>query len=246
MMKILVCISNVPDTTSKITFTDNNTSFNSNGIQYIINPYDEIALSKAVELTEGGQGTITVLHVGEASSDPTIRKALAVGADEAVRVNAVPRDAWFVAHQIANYAKDKNFDLILTGRESIDYNGAKVQAYVAEFLGLPSVSIAKKLDINSNEATIEREIEGGKEVLTANLPLVVGVTEGVAEPKIPNMRGIMSARTKPLNVIEAIEVDELSRIKVYDTPAPRGTVKLVDKDNVAQLVELLHSEAKVI
>lgn len=245
-MKILVCISNVPDTTSKITFTDNNSSFNTSGIQYIINPYDEIALSKAVDLAEGGKATVTVLHVGDASSEATIRKALAVGADEAVRVDAPASDASFVAHQIAAYAKEKQFDLILTGRESIDYNGTQVQAYVAELLNIPSVSIAKKLTIDGNTATVEREIEGGKEILMASLPLVVGTAEGVAETKIPNMRGIMSARTKPLEVIAAVDVPSLSNIKSYETPPTRGAVQLIDKDQVAQLVERLHNEAKVI
>ncbi|MBD1425094.1 electron transfer flavoprotein subunit beta/FixA family protein [Sphingobacterium arenae] len=245
-MKILVCLSNVPDTTSKITFTDNNTAFNTAGIQYIINPYDEIALARAVELAGNGQGTITVIHVGEAAADPTIRKALAIGADQAVRIDAYPRDAWFVAHQIASYAKTQNFDLILTGRESIDYNGSLVQGYIAELLGIPSISIAKKLDINDSQATVEREIEGGKEVIQVPLPVVIGTAEGVAEPKIPNMRGIMSARTKPLEVIQAIDVPALSHITHFDTPPPRGNVKLVDKDHVTQLVELLHSEAKVI
>lgn len=245
-MKILVCISNVPDTTSKITFTDNNTAFNTTGIQYIINPYDEIALARAVELAGNGQGTITVIHVGEATADPTIRKALAIGADDAIRIDARPRDAWFVANQIASYAKTQGFDLILTGRESIDYNGSLVQGYIAELLGIPSISIAKKLDINGASATVEREIEGGKEVVQVPLPAVVGTAEGVAEPKIPNMRGIMSARSKPLEVIAAVDVPALSYITHFDTPPARGKVKLVDKDNVAQLVELLHSEAKVI
>ncbi|MFD1768232.1 electron transfer flavoprotein subunit beta/FixA family protein [Sphingobacterium suaedae] len=245
-MKILVCMSNVPDTTSKITFTNNNTIFNTTGVQYIINPYDEIALAKAVELAEGGKATVTVIHVGEASAEPTIRKALAIGADDAVRINAAPRDAWFVANQIATFVKSQQFDLILTGRESIDYNGAQVQGFLAELLGMPSVSIAKKLTIEGNEATIDREIEGGKEVLTASLPLVVGTAEGVAEPKIPNMRGIMTARTKPLQVIEPIDVPVLSTINIFETPTPRGAVKLIEKDNVAQLVELLHKEAKVI
>ncbi|WDF67875.1 electron transfer flavoprotein subunit beta/FixA family protein [Sphingobacterium oryzagri] len=245
-MKILVCLSNVPDTTSKITFTDNNTAFNSNGIQYIINPYDEIALAKAVELAEGGKGTVTVIHVGEAAAEPTIRKALAVGADDAVRVNAVARDAWFVANQIAHYAKEQQFDLILTGRESIDYNGAQVQGFLGELLSIPSISIAKKLTINETEATVEREIEGGKEVLTVSLPIVVGTAEGVAEPKIPNMRGIMTARTKPLQVAEPVDVPLLSKIAHYETPPARGQVKLIDKAEIAQLVNLLHSEAKVI
>ncbi|SDF75452.1 electron transfer flavoprotein beta subunit [Pedobacter terrae] len=245
-MKILVCISNVPDTTTKITFTNDNTEFNTSGVQYIVNPYDEIALSRAIELTEGGKGTVTVINVGEAANDPTIRKALAIGADDAVRVNAAPRDAYFVAKQIAAYAKDKDFNLILTGRESIDYNGNQVAAMVGEFLDIPSVSIIKKLDIDGDNATIEREIEGGKEILTVSGKFIASCAEGVAEPKIPNMRGIMSARTKPLNVVDAVDAEAVTKVTKYETPAPRGTVKLIPADQTESLIDLLHSEAKVI
>lgn len=245
-MKILVCISNVPDTTTKITFTNDNAEFNSSGVQFIVNPYDEIALAKAIEICEGGKGIVTVINVGEASTEPTIRKALATGADEAIRVNAIPRDAWFVANQIADYAKDKNFDIILTGRESIDYNGAQVASFLGELLAIPSVSIAKNIDVQNDLAIIDREIEGGKEVLTIPLPFIAGTAEGVAEPKIPNMRGIMSARTKPLQVIEPIEVPVLSVIERFETPEPRGAVTLVSADEPEKLVELLHSEARVI
>lgn len=245
-MKILVCISNVPDTTTKITFTGNNTQFNTNGVQFILNPYDEIALARAIELTDGGNGSVTVINVGEAATEPTIRKALAIGATDAVRVNAKPHDAWFVANQIAEYVKANPFDLVLTGRESIDYNGSKVAGMLGELLDLPSVSIIKKLTIDGNTGTVEREIEGGKEVLTIPLPFVAGAAEGVAEPKIPNMRGIMSARTKPLVVIEPIDVKTFSEIISYETPAPRGQVTLVPADDPAKLVDLLHSEAKII
>ncbi|HEY8782828.1 MAG TPA: electron transfer flavoprotein subunit beta/FixA family protein [Mucilaginibacter sp.] len=245
-MKILVCISNVPDTTTKITFTDNNTQFNTNGVQFILNPYDEIALARAIELTEGGNGSVTVINVGEINTEATIRKALAIGATDAVRINAKPHDAWFVAFQIAQYVKANPFDLILTGRESIDYNGSKVAGMLGELLDIPSVSIIKKLEIDGGQATVERDIEGGKEVLTIPLPFVAGAAEGVAEPKIPNMRGIMSARTKPLNVIEPTEVKTFSEVIGYETPAPRGQVKLVAADDPAKLVELLHDEAKVI
>ncbi|OCX51679.1 electron transfer flavoprotein subunit alpha [Mucilaginibacter sp. PPCGB 2223] len=245
-MKILVCISNVPDTTTKITFTDNNTQFNTAGVQFILNPYDEIALARAVELADGGKGTVTVINVGEAATEPTIRKALAIGADDAVRVNAKPHDAYFVAYQVAQYVKENVFDLILTGRESIDYNGAKVAGMVGEFLDIPSVSIIKKLDVDGTTATVEREIEGGKEVLTIPFPLVAGTAEGAAEPKIQNMRGIMSARTKPLKVVEPADVKPLSEIISYETPAPRGQVKLVPAGEEGRLVELLHSEARVI
>ncbi|MGN6179630.1 MAG: electron transfer flavoprotein subunit beta/FixA family protein, partial [Mucilaginibacter sp.] len=222
MTKILVCISNVPDTTTKITFTDNNTQFNANGVQFILNPYDEIALSRAIELTEGNGGTVTVINVGDASTEATIRKALAIGATDAVRINAKPHDAWFVAAQIAEYVKNNPFDLILTGQESIDYNGAKVAGMLGELLDIPSVSIIKKLTVEGNNVTVEREIEGGKEVLTIPLPIVAGTAEGVAEPKIPNMRGIMSARTKPLQVIAPVEVKNLSEVTGYETPAPRS------------------------
>ena len=245
-MKILVCISNVPDTTTKITFTNDNTEFNTAGVQFIVNPYDEIALSKAIELCEGGKGTVTVINVGESQTDPTIRKALAIGADDAVRINALPRDAYFVAYQIAEYAKSTDYDMILCGRESIDYNGSQVAAMVAEFLDIPSISIIKKLDYDGSTATIEREIEGGKEVVSVNGKFIASCAEGTAEPKIPNMRGIMSARTKPLQVVEAKEIEQLSKIAKFDTPAPRGAVKLVPAEETAKLIDLLHQEAKVI
>lgn len=245
-MKILVCISNVPDTTTKITFTNDNTEFNTSGVQFIVNPYDEIALSRAIELTEGGKGSVTVINVGEASNDPTIRKALAIGADDAVRINAAPRDAYFVAKQIADYAKDKDFNFILTGRESIDYNGNQVAAMIGEFLDIPSISIIKKLNVDGESYTLEREIEGGKEVVNVSGKFVASCAEGVAEAKIPNMRGIMSARTKPLTVVEPVAIDAVSKITKFETPAPRGAVKLIPAEETEQLINLLHSEAKVI
>src|SRR6195952_4586150 len=179
-MKILVCISNVPDTTTKITFTDNNTQFNTNGVQFILNPYDEIALARAIELTDGDKGTVTVINVGEANTEPTIRKALAIGATDAVRINAKPHDAWFVAFQIAEYVKANPFALILTGLESIDYNGSKGAGMLGELMDLPSLFIIKKLDADVSQATVEREIEGGKEILTIPFPFVAGTAEGVA------------------------------------------------------------------
>ena len=245
-MKILVCISNVPDTTTKVTFTNNNTQFNTAGVQFILNPYDEIALSKAVELTEGGKGTVTVIHVGEASSEPTIRKALAIGADDAVRINTTPQDSFSVASLIARYAKDNHFDIILTGRESIDYNNALVGGMLAGLLNIPSVSFAKSITLADSVLEVEREIEGGKEVLQVPIPAVISCSEGVAEPKIPNMRGIMAARTKPLLVIEASEGQKLTKIIEFTPPEPRGSVKLLSADEAEKLVELLHTEAKVI
>lgn len=245
-MKILVCISNVPDTTTKINFSADNKELVTAGIQYIINPYDEIALTRALELTEAAGGTVTVVNVGDASTEPTIRKALAIGATDAIRVNAAPRDAWFVAKQIAELASKGNYDLILTGRESIDYNGSQVAAMIGELLNIPSVSICKSLTIEGTTATLDREIEGGKEVITCPLPLVASASEGMAEPRIPNMRGIMSARTKPLTITEPVAVPQLASVSQYDKPKPRGQVNLVPDDKVDQLVNLLHSEAKVI
>ncbi len=245
-MKLLVCISNVPDTTTKITFNSDLSAFNTAGVQFILNPYDEIALARAIELTENGKGTTTVINVGDVSTEATIRKALAIGADDAIRVNAAPRDAWFVAQQIAHIAKEGKYDIILCGRESIDYNGSQVAAMVGELLDIPSISICKKLDTDGTTATLEREIEGGKEIITTPLPFVVSASEGMSEPKIPNMRGIMSARTKPLLVVEPIEVSKLTEVKTYEMPKPRAAVHLVAADQVSKLVDLLHTEAKVI
>jgi electron transfer flavoprotein beta subunit len=245
-MKILVCISNVPDTTTKITFTNDNTQFNTSGVQFIVNPYDEIALSKAIELCEGGKGTVTVVNVGESATDPTIRKALAIGADNAVRINAFPRDAYFTAFQIAQYAKTNEFDMILCGRESIDYNGSQVAAMIGEFLDIPSISIVKKLEFDGSIALLEREIEGGKEVISITGKFIASCAEGVAEPKIPNMRGIMSARSKPLVVVELQEIEAVSKIASFETPPPRGSVKLVPAESPENLISLLHQEAKVI
>ena len=236
----------MPDTTTKINFTDDKKSLVTQGIQYIINPYDEIALTRALELTEAGGGTVTVINIGDASTDATIRKALAIGATDAVRINAAPRDAWFVANQISNYAKANGFDLILTGRESIDFNGSQVCSMVGELMDMPSINIVKSLKIDGSTATLEREIEGGKEVITCPLPFIASASEGMAEPLIPNMRGIMSARTKPLAVVEPIDVPQFSNVKSYDKPAPRTQVKMVENDQVNKLVDLLHTEAKVI
>ena len=245
-MKILVCISNVPDTTTKISFTNNNTQFESAGVQFVLNPYDEIALTRAVELAEETQGTVTLINVDEAQSEPTLRKSLAFGAHEAIRINAQARDAWFVANQIAELAKSGGYDLILTGRESIDYNGTQVAALLGELLEIPSVSIAKKIELSGDHVQVEREIEGGKERLRIPLPAVIGATEGVAEPKIPNIRNIMQARSKPLQVVEPIDVSAQAQIVGFEQPEPRGSVTLLQADQTEELVELLHSKARVI
>ena len=246
-MKILVCITHVPDTTSKINFIENNTKFDTNGVQFIIGPYDDYALARAVELKESIAGTtITVLNVGLSETEPTIRKALAIGADDAIRVNADPVDSFFVAQQIADQAKEGGYDLILMGRESIDYNSGVVHGIVGEMLGMPSVSPVMKLELDGNTAKLEREIEGGHENLEVALPFVAGCQEPIAEWKIPNMRGIMSARTKPLKVVDAKATDGGVSLKSFELPPPKGAVKMIPADNVGELVTLLKNEAKVL
>ncbi|HEY4800530.1 MAG TPA: electron transfer flavoprotein subunit beta/FixA family protein [Bacteroidia bacterium] len=245
-MKILVCISQVPDTTTKITFTPDKKAFNAQGVQFIINPYDEIGLTRALELKEGLGGTVTAITVGPANTEPNLRKALAIGADDAIRVNAEPSDAYFVACQIAEVAKKNNYDIILTGKESIDFNGGQVPVMLGELLNVPSVSVATKLDVNGTVATLEREIDGGKEILEAKMPFVAGAQKGMAEPRIPNMRGIMTARSKPLLVVEPAACDKLSNSSQFDLPPAKGDCKMIDPSNVAELVNLLHTEAKVI
>ena len=245
-MKILVCITHVPDTTSKINFKDNNTRFDTTGVQFIIGPYDDYALARAIELKDSSKASVTVLNVGLVETEPTLRKALAIGADDAIRVNAEPTDSFFVASQIAEQAKAIGFDLILMGRESIDYNSGVVHSLVGEMLSIPSVSPVMKLDLNGSKATLAREIEGGKEYLEVNLPFIAGCQEPIAEWKIPNMRGIMSARTKPLKVVEPKNVDGGVSTRKYELPPPKGAVKMIPADNVAELVNLLKTEARVL
>jgi electron transfer flavoprotein beta subunit len=244
-MKILVCISHVPDTTSKINFVDNSTKFDTAGVQFIIGPYDDYALARAIELKEATPGTtVTVINVGGADTEPTIRKALAIGADDAIRVNADPMDSFFVATQIAEHAK--GFDLVLMGRESIDYNSGVVHAMVGELLGLPSISPVMKLDIEGTKVKMTVEIEGGKEEVESTLPLVAGCQEPIAEWKIPNMRGIMSARTKPLKVVDPKATEANAVLQKFELPAPKGAVQMISADNVADLVTKLKNEAKVL
>jgi electron transfer flavoprotein beta subunit len=246
-MKILVCISKTPDTTAKIAFADNNTKFAADGVQWIINPYDEwYALVRAIELKEAdATTTISLVTVGGADADPIIRKALALGGDEAIRINADSHDSYYIASQIATIAKEGSYDLIFTGKETIDYNGSSIGGMVAELLDLPYISLATKFDIAGTTATVVREIEGGEETNQANLPLVVSCQKGMAEQRIPNMKGIMGARTKPLKVVEPTAVDALTTIASFDLPPTKAGVKLVSADNPEELVRLLHEEAKV-
>jgi electron transfer flavoprotein beta subunit len=247
-MKILVAISNVPDTTTKIQFTDGDTKFNTAGVTYVINPYDEwYALVRALELKEANLAqTVTLIHVGLADSEATIRKGLSLGADDAVRINAEGPDAFFVAEQIANYAKANGYDLVLVGKETISYNGSSVGAIIAGVMDLPFISLATKLDFAGTKATIEHDIDGGAQVVECDLPMVVSCAKGMAEQRIPNMRGIMAARTKPLTVVEASASTPLTSVKSFALNPGRTTCKMIGEDNLDELVSLLHTEAKVI
>ena len=247
-MKILVCISKTPDTTSKIAFKDGNTKFEEAGVQWIINPYDEwYALVRAIELKEKDPATILhLVTVGLPDCDPIIRKALALGGDEAIRVNADSTDSYYIAAQIAEVAKQGSYDLIFTGKETIDYNGSSIGGIVAELVDAPYISLATKFDVTGTIVTVTREIEGGEETNETNLPVVVSCAKGVAEQRIPNMRGIMAARTKPLKVVEPAAIEALTNITSYELPPAKAGVKLVAADNVAELVRLLHEEAKAI
>jgi len=246
-MKILVCISKAPDTTSKIAFKENDTRFDENGVQFIVNPYDEwYALVRGLELKEAQGGTLVTVTVGGADTEPVIRKALAIGADEAVRIDADSGDALYVAKQIAAYAKDKGFDMILTGKETIDYNGSQVGGMIAELLDLPYLSLATKLDVNGNVATVNREVQGGTEVVEVSGAFVLSAAKGMAEQRIPNMRGIMAARTKPLTVVPAFEATKNTEITKYTLPPAKGACKYIDAENAGALIEMLHNEAKVI
>ncbi len=254
-MKILVLLSQVPDTTARIAFTNGDTQYDGNGVTFIMNPYDEwYALVRALELKEAkGSGTVTTITVGGADTEATIRKGLAIGADEAVRIDAQPTDAMQVAELIAGWAKDKGFDLVLAGKETIDHNAGVVGAMVAELLDMPYVPLASKLDVNpgagpgqADTATVERDVPGGLEVLEAKLPLALSAAKGMAEQRIPNMRGIMAARTKPLQVVPATAVASVASTVKFELPPAKGAVKMIPAEEAGKLIELLHTEAKVI
>jgi electron transfer flavoprotein beta subunit len=247
-MKILVCVSNVPDTTTKIAFTNDNTEFNKQGVQFILNPYDEwYALVRALELKEAkGSGSVTLIHVGPAENDAVIRKGLAIGADDAVRIDAEPADAYFVAEQVAAYAKDKGFDLIMTGKETISYNSSMVGGMLAELLALPYISLATKLDVSGTTATAEQDVDGGTQVVECQLPAVISCQKGMAEARIPNMRGITQSRTKPIAVVPVSGASTLTSVAGYTPAEGRKAVKMIDPANMDELVQLLHNEAKVI
>lgn len=248
-MNILVCISNVPDTTSKINFQNDNTAFDTNGVQFIINPNDEFGLTRAIWLQQKNAATVTVVTVGDASCEPILRKCLAIGADKAVRINAEPTDGFAVAKELAAHCQATSYDLIFTGRESIDYNGGMVGGMLATLLGIPYVANCIHLDIEGKAAQVQREIDGGKESLRSDLPIILGAQKGLVEESeliIPNMRGIMQARQKPLEVVEGVQATAQTSIEQFEKPAPKGAVKLVDAGDLDTLIELLQNETKVL
>jgi electron transfer flavoprotein beta subunit len=248
-MKILVCISHVPDTTSKINFTNGDSEFDTNGVQYVINPNDEFGLTRAIWFQEQQGATVTVVNVGGPDTEPTLRKALAIGANEAIRVNANPTDGMFVAKQLAEVIKTGGYDLVIAGKESLDYNGGMVPGMIAGLLGMNFVNSCTELTIDGTIAKDSREIDGGKEIVSTTLPLIVGGQKGLVEEKdlrIPNMRGIMTARTKALTILEPIGAENATKAIKFEKPAAKQAVKLVSADNLDELINLLHNEAKVI
>jgi len=249
-MKILVCISHVPDTTTKVKFTNDNKQVDDAGVQWIINPWDELALTRAIELKEDSSNAfdeVCVINVGQSKCDATLRKALAIGADKAIRVDAHPLDAYFVAGQIADYLKNNPYDIVLSGIESSDYNGSSVGAMIGEFLDWPTISSMTKLEVENNEFIINRAIPGGMQVLQVLPPCVGIVQKGITkEPRIPAMRGIMMARKKPLDVLPPIELNALSQIVEFELPVPKASCKMIDAEHLEDLVDLLKSEAKVL
>ena len=249
-MKILICISNVPDTTTKIKFVNNNTAFDNAGVQWIINPWDELALTRALDIKDAQPGVvenITVVNVGLADTEPTIRKALAIGADRAIRVNAEPKDTFFVASQIAEVVRKDAFDIVICGIESCDYNGAALGGMLSEMLGFPSVSAVSNLEITNGTVELKREIDGGQETVVTQLPFIAVIQKGIAkDPRIPSMRGIMSAKGKPLQVQEPTAVDSLTEFIGFELPKPKAACRKIDAENVKELVDLLHNEAKLI
>ena len=248
-MKILVCISNVPDTTTKVKFIDDNKKLDISGIQWVINPWDELSLTRALELKDdaaSGVKSVTVAHVGLAAAEPTIRKALAIGADDAIRVNAEPTDAYYVAAQLAEVVRAEKYDIILCGIESSDHNGSTVGGMLSELLEYPSVSAVSSLKIENGQAVLNREIDGGREIVSVPMPFVAIVQKGIAkEPRIAAMRGIMMARTKPIKVVEPTAVEPLTELISYEMPTPRAACKFIEPDNAKQLIALLQNEAKV-
>ena len=248
-MKILVCISHVPDTTSKINFTNGDSEFDTNGVQFVINPNDEFGLTRAIWFQEQQGATLTVVNVGGPETEPTLRKALAIGANEAIRVNAKPTDGFYVAKQLAEVIKTGGYDLVIAGKESLDYNGGMVPGMVAGLLGYNFLNSCVSLTIDGTTATASREIDGGKETVATSLPLIIGGQKGLVEEKdlrIPNMRGIMTARTKVLTVLEPVEATPETKAVKFEKPAPKSAVKLIAPDNLDELINLLHNEAKVI
>ncbi len=246
-MKILVAIGHVPDTTTKVRFDNNELS--TDNIQWIINPWDELALTRALELKEGGAGIdkISVVNVGGKNTEPTIRKALAIGADDAYRVDAEAKDAFFVAKQVAELAKSEGYDIVITGLENADFNGNVVGGMVAEMMDVAAVSAVSALNIEGGAVKLDREIDGGKQTMTTTTPVVLTVQKGIAiDPRIPAMRGIMMARKKPLKVLPAVEVEAMTEVVEYIMPEAKGACKMIDADNVAELVDLLRNEAKVL
>lgn len=246
-MKMLVCVSKTPETTTKVKLQEGHSALDYTGVNYIMNPYDEwYALVRAIEIKEESGGTVTLLNVGPADNDSVIRKGLALGADDAIRVESEAADSLSIAREIAARAQAGSFDIVFFGKETIDYGGAEIGAMVAELLDVAYVAEASALSLSGQTATITRDIEGGVEIVEVETPFAVSAAKGLAEQRIANMRGIMMAKRKPLQVEPGSDTAATTRIEHYELPPEKSAVKLVDPENMEELVRLLHEEAKVL
>lgn len=250
-MEIIVCLGVVPDTTTKVKFNGDRTEFEVSGVQWVINPWDELALTRAIQLKENNGNVVdkvVVVTVGNSTTEPVIRKALAIGADEAVRIDLAPKDSYEVAFHLSEYLRNEQQQhIVFAGIESSDYNGAAVGGMLAELLGVPSVSAVSGLEIEGDKPKLYRDIDGGTETIEMDIPFVAIVQKGIAkEPRIPAMRGIMMARKKPLNVIPPAGSETYTEIAGLEMPEPKPPCKMIDADNAGELISLLQNEAKII
>jgi electron transfer flavoprotein beta subunit len=248
-MKILVCISVVPDTTTRIKLKEDKKSIDENGIQWIINPWDELALTRAIELKEGSQGkikSVTVIHAGDKASEQVLRKALAIGADNAIRLDFNPQDSFQAAKALAAVINKEDYGLIMAGIESSDYNSSMVGGMLAELLDMPSISSVSNIDLDDN-FVFTSEIDGGSIKISFETPVVAIVQKGIAqEPRIPNMRGIMMARRKPLKVENATENKQNSALESLEMPAPKAACEIIEADNPKKLIDYLQTKEKIL
>lgn len=248
-MKVLVCASKVPDTTTKIVVGDDKKSIDNKGVKFILNPYDEFAIEEGLRIKEKFGGEVTVVTVGDESSQDILRTALAMGCDNAklVKTTKIP-DSFQVAENLAEIIKNYQPDIVLMGRQSIDYDSLQVPSITAELVNMPSISTVSKLNIEGNDVTAERDIEGGKEIVATTLPCLISAQKGLNEPRYPKLPDIMKAKKKPIEEVVFLETEKTVEITGIHLPDKKRVGKIVgDSDaEINEIVKLLHEDAKVI